>query len=245
MPKRVPQRRRGKGSPKYTTNNHRFFAYSSYKTYDDEEKRGVCTGQVLDLVHDPARSAPLMIVRFDYETIAVPAPLNITSNSIIEAGVNAQVSNGNILPLKSIPEGTIISNIELRPGDGGKIMRSAGSKAKVLSKEGNYVKVKLGSRVIKSFHEDCRAMIGVIAGGGHKVKPLVKAGKSYYKHKARGGRRWPLVSATAKNAMDHPHGGKQHRKRKSVTVSRNAPPGAKVGSIAARRTGRGGRRRKR
>ncbi len=243
MPKRVPQRRRGKGSPVYRVNSHRFKALSSYKSYDEEEKTGVTRGIVLDLMHDPARSAPLMVVQFPYETVAVPAPLGVMTGQTIEAGVNASINTGNVLPLKSIPEGTLISNIELTPGDGGKLIRSAGSKAKLVSKD-KRVRIKLSSKAFKDLHPDCRATIGVVAGGGHKNKPLVKAGNSYYKHKAKGGRRWPLVSATAKNAMDHPHGGKQHRKRKSRTVSRNAPPGAKVGSFGARRTGKGGRRRK-
>ncbi len=242
MPRRLPQRRRGKGTPTYKANSHRFKAEVCYKTYDEEEKTGVCYGRVIDIIHDPARTAPLMIVEYDYETVALPAPLGIAVGDVVEAGVNAQVANGNCLPLKAVPEGTFISNIELVPGDGGKIARSAGAKAKLVNKEGKYATIQLSSKKTKKIHIDCRCMIGVIAGGGHKTKPLVKAGNSYYKHKAKG-KRWPHVRGCARNAIDHPHGGKQHRKRKSVTVSRHAPPGAKVGSIAARKTGRGKKRK--
>jgi len=217
---------------------------SSYKTYDDLEKSDVTKGEVLELVHDPARTAPLMIVRFKEQTVAVPATMGIMKGQFIEAGVKAPIKEGNYLPLKSIPEGTIISNIELTPGDGGKLVRTAGGKARIVSKDKNKVMVKLASKASKEVHEDCRASIGIIAGGGHQLKPLIKAGNSYYKKKARGGKRWPLVSATAKQACEHPHGGKQHRKRKSKTVSRNAPPGAKVGSFGASRTGVGSKRRK-
>jgi large subunit ribosomal protein L2 len=184
-----------------------------------------------------------MIVKYPQEIIAIPAIEGVTKGQEIQSGINAEVKQGNCLPLKSIPEGTVISNIELTPGDGGKLIRSAGSKAKLVSKEGGQIKIKLGLRRLKKLNKDCRATIGTIAGGGHKVKPLVKAGKNFHRKKAKG-LKWPVVSGSAKNAVDHPHGGKQHRKRKSKTVSRNAPPGAKVGSFAARRTGRGGKRRK-
>ncbi len=244
MPKRVPQRRRGKGSPVYRVNNHRFKAESCYHVYSDVERNSVVQGEVIELIHDPARTAPLMIVKFDDQITATPAILGVMRGQLIEGGVKAHIKEGNFLPLKSIPEGTIISNIELVPGDGGKFARSAGSKARLVSKDKGKVTVKLSSKYLKLINENCRASIGVIAGGGHKIKPLVKAGNNFYKKKARGGKRWPLVSATAKNAMDHPHGGKQHRKRKSRTVSRNAPPGAKVGSFGARRTGKGSKRRK-
>ncbi|MBD3312092.1 50S ribosomal protein L2 [archaeon] len=243
MPRRVKQRRRGKGSTTYRAVSHRFKAVSSYKTYDEAEKNNQCKGEVLDLVHDPARSAPLMIVRFNEQTVALPAPLGVMKGQQVEAGVSAEVKPGNNLPLKSIPDGTVISNIELTPGDGGKLVRSAGGRAKIVSHDNNQVMVKLNSKAVKSLNSNCRATVGVIAGSGHKNKPLVKAGKNFHKRKAKG-LKWPVVSGTSKQASEHPHGGKQHRKRKSRTVSRHAPPGAKVGSFAAKRTGRGGKRRK-
>lgn len=215
-----------------------------FKTYEENERNGLCNGKVLELIHDPSRRAPLMIVRFDVQTIAVPAPLGVMKGQVVQAGVNAPVELGNCLPLKSIPEGTVISNIELVPGDGGKLARTAGARARVVGKDKNNIIVKLTSKETKKLNENCRAQIGIIAGGGHKNKPLVKAGNNFYKWKAKGGKRWPLVRGCAKNAIDHPHGGKQHRKRKSRTVSRNAPPGKKVGSFASKRTGRGGKRKK-
>lgn len=243
MPRRVKQRRRGKGTTTYRAVSHHFKGVSSYKTYDEAEKNSSCQGEVIDLIPDPSRSAPLMIVRFNNETIGLPATLGVMKGQQVEAGAKAEVKTGNNLPLKSIPDGTIISNIELSPGDGGKLARSAGARAKVISRDNNQVLIKLSSKATKKLHENCRATIGVVAGGGHKGKPLVKAGKNFHKRKAKG-LKWPVVSGTSKQASEHPHGGKQHRKRKSRTVSRNAPPGAKVGSFGAKRTGRGGKRRK-
>ncbi len=239
---RLPQRRRGKGSTTYRAVSHHYKAKSAFKTYDDNEKNNSSRGLIVDLIHDPARRAPLMIVQFEEQTMAVPAPLGVMVGSYVEAGVTASIDNGNFLPLKSIPEGTIISNIELTPGDGGKLERTAGSKARLVSKEGKIMILKLSSNKTKKLNENCRAMIGVIAGGGHGMKPIVKAGNQYYQKKSKG-KRWPVPEGSKRNACDHPQGGKQHKKRKKHTVSRNAPPGAKVGSIAARRTGTGGKRK--
>ncbi|MFA5406010.1 MAG: 50S ribosomal protein L2 [Candidatus Nanoarchaeia archaeon] len=239
--KRVRQRRRGKGSPVYRANSHKFKAAVAYKTYDDAEKNSIIKGEVIDLMHDPARTAPIMVIKFDEQTIALPAIMGVVKGSIIEAGTSATIVEGNYLPLKSIPEGTLISNIELTPGDGGKVVRTAGSKAKIVNKEKNSVTIQLSSKKFKKINNNCRATIGVIAGGSHKLKPLIKAGNTYYKMKAKGVK-WPIVSGSKRNAYEHPHGGKQHKMTKNKTVGRNAPPGAKVGSFGARRTGRSKRK---
>ncbi len=237
MPRRTITRRRGKGTPTYRAKSHRYRAKVEYKTYEALEKEGKVIGEVVDLMHDPARNAPLMIVKYDTQITALPAVLGIKKGDIIEEGVTASIREGNILPLAAIPEGTTVSNIELRPGDGGALVRTAGSSAKIVRKDEKEVVIKLPSKKFKALNKMCRAMIGVIAGGGHKEKPLLKAGKNYYKKKARG-KLWPIVSGTSKNPVEHPHGGGGGRSRKSRTVSRNAPPGAKVGTIASRRTGR-------
>jgi len=239
--KRVRQRRRGKGSPVYRANSHKFKAAVAYKTYDEQEKTGLVKGELMELIHDPARGAPIMIVRFEEQPVALPAFGGAMKGAMLEGGVNAAVKDGNYLPLKSIPEGTIISNIELTPGDGGRITRTAGSKAKVVTKEKGKVTVIFPSKKTKKLNDNCRATIGIIAGGGHKLKPLIKAGRTHYKMKAKG-LKWPIVSGSKRNAYEHPHGGKQHKMKKNKTVSRNAPPGAKVGSFAARRTGRSKRK---
>jgi len=132
----------------------------------------------------------------------------------------------------------MIFNIESIPGDGGKFVRSSGTFAKVVSQMKDTVIVQLPSKKRKEFHPKCRASIGVVAGGGRPEKPLLKAGNSFFKMKAKN-KLWPKVSGSAMNAVDHPFGNKRtSRKSKAKPISRNAPPGRKVGMVAARRTGR-------
>ena len=116
-------------------------------------------------------------------------------------------------------------------------MRATGSNAYIVSKTGNKVIVKYPSKKTRAFHANCRATIGKACGGGRTDKPLVKAGNKHKKERARG-HLYPVVRGVAMNASNHPHGGSQHHSGSSTTVSRNAPPGRKVGHIAAKRTGR-------
>ena len=124
------------------------------------------------------------------------------------------------------------------PGDGGKFIRSAGTFGKVVSKIDNKVTISLPSKKEKLFSADCRANIGVVAGGGKLEKPLLKAGNAYYKHKASN-KLWPKVSGTSMNAVDHPFGGSSSAHKGKPTVApKNAPPGRKVGKVRPRRTGK-------
>lgn len=144
---------------------------------------------------------------------------------------------GNTLPLAEIPEGTPIYDIENTPGDGGRFVRSSGTYASVVTHDANQAVVELPSGELKYLNPNCRASIGVVAGGGRKDKPFLKAGKRWHAYKAKG-KKFMTVRGVAMNAVDHPHGGgnRQHPGR-PTTVSRHAPPGRKVGSIAAKRTG--------
>ncbi len=145
---------------------------------------------------------------------------------------------GHVLELKDIPEGTLIHNIELKPGDGGKLVRSSGGAAKVVARTEQGVRIKLPSRKEKVFLPHCRAAIGLVAGAGRKDKPLLKAGASYHKHRARN-KLWPKVQGISMNAVAHPFGGCHNTHKGRPTLSpRGAPPGRKVGKIAPRRTGR-------
>ncbi len=156
----------------------------------------------------------------------------------VAAGPDAPIELGNVMPLKSLPEGTIIYNIEAQPGDGGKFVRASGGFARIVSKMENKIIVKFPSKKQREFHPECRACVGVIAGGGRLEKPFLKAGVRFYKMKAKN-KLWPQTSGGAMNAVDHPFGNKRSlRKSKARPVSRHAPPGRKVGMIAARRTGR-------
>lgn len=159
----------------------------------------------------------------------------------------AALSVGNILPVNGLPEGTIVSNCESKTGDRGSFARASGCSAIIIghSDDGKKTRVRLPSGTRTTIPGNCRAMIGVVAGGGRTDKPICKAGNSYYRWKAKRRGTWPRVRGVAMNPVDHPHGGgnQQHIGHPS-TVSRYAPRGQKAGLVAARRTGliRGGRK---
>ncbi len=207
------------------------------------EDGDVVRGTVVDIEHDPARSAPVAAVEFeDGDQRLVLAPEGIAVGDEIQVGVSAEIAPGNTLPLREIPEGVPVCNVERQPGDGGKFARSSGVSATLLTHDRKAAVVQLPSGEIRRLSPDCRATIGVVAGGGRTEKPFVKAGKKYHKMRARG-TKWPRVRGVAMNAVDHPFGGggRQHPGRPK-SVSRHAPPGRKVGDIASRKTGRGGNR---
>ncbi len=238
MGKRLKQQVRGRGTPRYKSPSHRFVVDLKYPTYDDIQKTAFITGQIVGFVDDPGRNGILARVALESgEEIYLLAAEGMAVDDTVELGAQARVKLGNVLPLYAIPEGTYIFNIEKVPGDGGKFVRSPGSYAVLIAKEGNVAYVKMPSKRVVKFDVDSRAQIGVVAGGGMKEKPLLKAGKAYFKHKARN-RLWPKTRGVAMNAYDHPFGGKQHHEGRPTTVAKNAPPGQKVGHIAARQTGR-------
>ena len=179
------------------------------------------------------------LVKFENgEKRLVLAPESIQINDDIEFGFAAPIKPGNALPLAQIPEGTPVYNLEKNPGDGGKFVKSSGTHASLITHDVGKAIVELPSGELKAFNPACRATIGVVAGGGRKEKPFLKAGNRFHALNAKG-KKNVSVRGVAMNAVDHPHGGgnRQHPGR-PTTVSRHAPPGRKVGSIAARRTGK-------
>jgi large subunit ribosomal protein L2 len=238
MGKRIKTRIRGKGTPRYRAPSHRYVVDLKYRNYDDIEKAGLLRGKIVDFVDDPGRGALLAKIQYENgESGFLLASEGMIVGNYVEVGAQAKLNPGNVLPLYSIPEGTTVFNLEKLPGDGGRFVRSPGSYALIVSKEGKNVLVKMPSKKLVYFNPECRAQIGVVAGGGVKEKPLLKAGNAYYKWKARN-KVWPVTRGVAMSVYDHPYGGKQHHKGRPSTVSRNAPPGQKVGHIAARQTGR-------
>lgn len=238
MGKRIIVRRRGRGTPVYRARSNHYKADVKHRKFDQNEKSGKITGKVIDLIKCPGHTTPLAKIKFsNNEEAYMLAPLNIKINDEIESGFNSSLNNGNTLPLKAIPEGTLIFNIESFPGDGGKFCRAAGTFAKVISSSKDSILIELPSKKQKKFLPNCRATIGTLAGHGRKDKPFVKAGKRWHYMRARG-KVYPVTSGVAMNALNHPYGsgrGRHHSKIK--VVSRNAPPGRKVGKVAARRTG--------
>ncbi len=237
MGKSLIQQRRGKGSPTFRAPSHRYRGAVRYIPLNLTKEKTI-VGKVVEILHDPGRTAPVARVKFQngLEKLII-APEGLLVGDEIAIGPNAPIRIGNTLPLAMIPEGTYIYDIEAVPGDGGKFVRAGGSYALVVSREKDKVIVQLPSGELKAFNPMCRATIGVVAGGGRLEKPLVKAGKAYYVMKARN-RFWPKPRGVKMNAVNHPHGGKEHHIGRPSTVSRRAPPGRKVGHIAARRTGR-------
>lgn len=144
------------------------------------------------------------------------------------------------MPLASMPEGAIVCNVEHRVGDRGTFAKASGDYAIVIAHnpDTGLTRVKLPSGAKKVLSSQARAMVGQVAGGGRLEKPLLKAGNAYHKYKAKRNS-WPKVRGVAMNPVEHPHGGGNHQHiGHASTVRRDAPPGQKVGSIAARRTGR-------
>ena len=237
MGKRILVQRRGRGSPTFRSPGHKRRGKASLPRTPTEA--GVTEVKVVDLLHDPGRGAPLARVRFeDGTTHLTPVAEGVYVGQMLEVGDTAQPKTGNILSLENIPDGTLICSIEQRPGDGGKFARSSGGFGTIRTHSVDKVIVKMPSGVEKAFHPQCRAMIGVIAGGGRTEKPFLKAGYRFHSLRAKS-KTWPVVRGVAMNAVSHPHGGgsKQHP-GKSTSVSRHAPPGRKVGLIAPQRTGR-------
>jgi large subunit ribosomal protein L2 len=233
MGKSLIQQRRGKGSV-FRAPSHRFVAEVSHAKLSAEEQKG----RVRDLLHCPGHSGPLAVVEYKSGEIAfMIAPEGMHVDQEVATGTQV-IETGNTLALRNIPEGTYIYNIESKPGDGGKFVRSSGVTARVVARFGTDVSVMLPSKKERMFHQDCRATIGIIAGSGRLEKPLLRAGNGYFKAHARN-RNYPNVNGTSMNAVDHPYGTSRSSKKGRPTIAkRHAPPGAKVGKIRPRRTGR-------
>lgn len=231
MGKNLIQQRRGKGSS--------VFRARSFASLGEAKLKNKKSYKVLDLLRSNMHSAPVARVEYDDNTRGlIIAAEGLITGQEYQIGEDAPIAYGNALPLKSIPEGTSIFNIELNPGDGGKLVRSSGAAAKLVARTEKGVTIMLPSKKTKTLNPECRAIIGLVAGGGRTEKPFMKAGKKFHAMKSRN-KYYPSVSGSAMNAVAHPFGNKRTlRKSKAKPVSRNAPPGRKVGAIAARRTGR-------
>jgi large subunit ribosomal protein L2 len=235
MGKRILVQRRGRGGQQFRANTHKRKGAVKYPQLTvDDYKRKIVEFEVVELLHDPGRGAPLIRVRSkEGAKYLLLAPEGIQVGQTIQKGPIAPIKIGTIMPLKNIPDGTYVHNIELRPGDGGAMVRSSGAFAQIVSHSRKKVFCQMPSGELKQFNPHSRATIGIVAGGGRIEKPFLKAGKKHHHLRAKG-RKYPRVSGNHMNAVSHPHGGGSGTK----TVSRNAPPGAKVGLIAARQSGR-------
>ncbi len=228
MGKRIISRARGAGGPRYRAPSHRFAG---------EIKYPFTSGIVIDIIHDRGRDAPLAVVKQEDGTERmVVAAEGMAVGDKVNFGENAQPTNGAIMPLSKIPKGQYIFGLETVPGSGPKLCSTAGTRATIVTHEANKVIVQMPSKQFKIFNPNCLATIGIPAGGGRNDKLYIKAGQVYFAKMARN-KLWPRSSASKMNPVDHPWGGKT-KPGWPKTTSTWAPPGAKVGSIGARRTGR-------
>jgi large subunit ribosomal protein L8e len=236
--------RKGKGGIFKSHTHHRKGA-AKLRNLDFAERQGYVRGVVREIIHDPGRGAPLAKVEFrdpytyKWQTALFIATEGMYTGQFVFCGKKANLSIGNVLPVGTMPEGTVVCNIEEKVGDCGALARTSGNYATIVghNHDEGVTRVKLPSGAKKVLKSDCRATVGIVAGGGRIDKPLMKAGRAYHKYKVKRNS-WPRVRGVCMNPVDHPHGGGNHQHLgRASTVSRYAPPGQKVGLIAARRTG--------
>lgn len=177
-----------------------------YRLIDFKRNKDGIIGNVASIEYDPNRSANIALINYmDGEKRYIIAPLNLKVGDKIESGVNADIKIGNALPLENIPVGTMVHNVELNPGAGAKLARSAGSGVQILGKEGKYVIIRLKSGETRKVLGTCRATIGEVGNTDYELVSLGKAGR-----KRHMGIR-PTVRGSVMNPNDHPHGGGEGR----------------------------------
>ncbi len=235
MGKRLRTQQRGRGTPTYRAKSWRRLGEIRLPPVTPESVEAV----VVDILHDPSRAAPVARIRYaGGQERLVLAPEGIKVGDRLTCGISAPVERGNTLYLAEVPEGTLIHNIENHPGDQGRLVRAAGTYATLIAHDVGQAVIQLPSGEIRPFNPRCRATVGVVAGGGRMDKPFVKAGKRHHLMLSKG-KPYPKVRGVAMNVVDHPFGGGRGKHAgRPKTVARGAPPGQKVGLIAARRTGK-------
>ena len=177
-----------------------------YRIIDFKRNKDGVPGRVEHLEYDPNRSAHIALVLYaDGERRYILAPRGVTAGVEIHNGSEAPIKPGNALPLRNIPLGTVVHNIELKPGKGGQIARSAGCGVQLVAREGTHATLRLRSGEMRKVPVDCRATIGEVGNSEHNLRSLGKAGATRW----RGVR--PTVRGVAMNPVDHPHGGGEGR----------------------------------
>ena len=185
-----------------------------YRLIDFKRIKDGITAKVVGIEYDPNRSANIALITYkDGEKSYILAPKGLNVGDIVESGENADIKVGNTLPIMNIPVGTVIHNIELRPGKGGQLARSAGNSAQILGREGKYVLIRLASGETRKILGTCRATIGVVGNEDYELVNIGKAGR-----KRHMGIR-PTVRGSVMNPNDHPHGGGEGR----APIGRSGP----------------------
>jgi large subunit ribosomal protein L2 len=205
----------GRNNQGRITTRHRGGGHKrKYRIIDFKRNKDGIPGKVATIEYDPNRSANIALINYvDGEKRYILAPHGLKVGMTIVSGPDADIRVGNALPLRNIPVGTVIHNIELKPGRGGQLVRAAGASAQLLGKEGNYAIIRLTSGEVRMIHLDCRATIGQVGNLDHELVTIGKAGRSRWL-----GRR-PTVRGSVMNPVDHPHGGGEGR----APIGRKSP----------------------
>ena len=239
MGKRIISRRRGAGTGPYRSPSHRHHGavYHPAASISGE-------ATVVAIAQAPGRSAPVAEVALaDASRLTILAPAGIATGDKVSIN-QGRVDRGSLLPLAEIPDGTLVSNLEVNPFDGGRLVRAAGTSALVVAHAGREVTLQLPSGAFKLFLATCRAQVGGVAGGGRLERPIIKAGKKVHAYQSLAKAAFK-VRGVAMNPVNHPHGGGAHQHvGRPSTVSSGTWPGAKVGRFSRsqrrKKKGRGG-----
>ena len=244
LPKKGGRNNQGRITTRHQGGGHkRAYRIIDFRRYD---KDGV-PAKVAHIEYDPNRTARIALLHYaDGEKRYIVAPRDLTQGTRIESGPTADIKPGNNLPLRNIPVGTVIHAIELRPGGGGKIGRSAGMSVRLVAKEGDYATLRMPSTEMRRVMLDCRATVGEVGNSEHELVKIGKAGRNRWKGKR------PQTRGVAMNPVDHPLGGGEGRTSggrpavspwgKPESRTRNKKKSSQQLIIRRRRTGKGGRR---
>ncbi|MEK6694020.1 MAG: 50S ribosomal protein L2 [Nitrospirota bacterium] len=206
-----------------------------YRRVDFKRDKSGITARVCSIEYDPYRSARIALLHYaDGEKRYILAPAGLKIGDVLQSGVDAEVRVGNALPLLSMPTGTIVHNIELKPGRGGQLIRGAGASAQVMGKDGLYIQVRLKSGEMRKILATCQATVGQVGNADHENVTIGKAGRQRWK-----GRR-PHVRGVVMNPVDHPHGGGEG-KSGAGNPHPVSPWGQKAKGYKTRRTKRTGK----
>ncbi|GGI18157.1 50S ribosomal protein L2 [Bacillus sp. JJ664] len=202
LSKKAGRNNQGKITVRHQGGGHK----RQYRIIDFKRDKDGIPGRVATIEYDPNRSANIALINYaDGEKRYILAPKNLVVGMEIVSGPEADIKIGNALPLVNIPVGTTIHNIELKPGRGGQLVRSAGTSAQVLGKEDRYVLVRLNSGEVRMVLATCRATVGQVGNEHHELINIGKAGRSRWMGKR------PTVRGSVMNPVDHPHGGGEGR----------------------------------
>ena len=235
--------RKGAGSV-FRAHVHHRVAPAAFRNLDFAEREGYniyiyiyryIKGVVKEIMHDPGRGAALARVifrdpyRHKQRTEYMVAAEGMYTGQFIYCGKKAEMTVGNVLPLSSLPEGTVICNVEEKPGDKGAFARASGTSSQIIGHtEDGKTRIRLPSGTRKAILSRCRAMVGIVSGGGRIDKPILKAGVQFHKYKVKRNC-WPRVRGVAMNPVEHRHGGGNHQHvGHPTTVRCDAPAGRKV-----------------